>query len=99
GEDLRERRLAEAGRPREEQVIERLAATARRLDEDAEVLLVLRLPDVVVERPRPERALERDVLALLGRVDLARGDLRLRGSSLASPLRHDDELWASRGRE
>ena len=50
-EDVRERRLAEAGRPAEEDVIERLAALLRRLDEDAEVLLVLRLPDVVVEGP------------------------------------------------
>ena len=37
-DDLRERRLAEAGRPDEQHVIERLAARFRGLDEDAEVL-------------------------------------------------------------
>ena len=37
-DDLRERRLAEAGRPDEQHVIERLAARFRGLDEDVEVL-------------------------------------------------------------
>src|SRR5262249_5163944 len=70
-EDLRERRLAEAGRPREEQVIERLAALLRRLDEDAQVVLVLRLPDVIVERRRTERSLEPRLVAVRLRIQLA----------------------------
>ena len=37
GGDVRERRLAEAGRPGEQHVVERLAAPPRRLDEQAEL--------------------------------------------------------------
>ena len=68
GEDLGERRLAEAGGAAEKEVVERLAATARRLDEDAEVLLVLRLADVVVERLRAQGAVEAVVVPLGGAV-------------------------------
>src|SRR5215472_4561935 len=46
-DDLRERRLAEAGWAVEQNVIERLAATARRLDGNLDVLLHARLADVV----------------------------------------------------
>ena len=65
GQDVRERRLAEAGRAAEEDVIERLAAAARGLDEDAQVLLVLLLADVLVERRRAEDAIE--ALVVVGR--------------------------------
>ena len=61
-EDVRERRLAEARRAAREDVIERLAAPPRGLDEDVEVVLVLRLADVVVEGPRPERPVEARVV-------------------------------------
>ena len=37
GDDLGERGLAEAGRAEEQDVVERLAAALRRLDEDAQV--------------------------------------------------------------
>ena len=70
-EDLRERRLAEARRTAEEHVIERLAALLRGLHEDAQVLLVLRLADVVVERARTERAIEAHVVTESARVDAA----------------------------
>ena len=54
GDDVRERRLPEPGRPREKDVVERLAPPARRLEEDAELLLELRLPDEVRQRARPQ---------------------------------------------
>ncbi len=61
GEDAGHRRLAEAGRPAEEHVVERPAARVRGRDEDAEVLLELRLADVVVEARRTQG----DVVAAL----------------------------------
>ena len=57
GHDLRQRRLAEAGRPGEQHVVERFAAIARGLDEDAEVGARLLLADELGERPRPQRCL------------------------------------------
>ena len=72
-QDVGERGLAEPGRPGQEDVIERLAALPRRLDEDAEVLLVLGLPDVVREGSRPQRAVELGVVRLRRRVDRTRG--------------------------
>ncbi len=57
GEDLRQRRLAEPGRTGKEHVVERLAALARRLDEDLEVGARLLLTDELGERARPERGL------------------------------------------
>ena len=71
-EDVRERRLAEAGRAAEEDVIERLAAAARRLDEDPEVVLVLALPDVLVERGRPKEPVEAGVVRLFASPENAR---------------------------
>src|SRR6266849_942073 len=46
-EDLRERRLAQARWPVEQDVVERLAAAARRLDGNRDVLLHPRLPDEI----------------------------------------------------
>src|SRR5262249_40468838 len=63
-DDVRERRLAEPGRAAKEDVIERLAALLRRLDEDAQVVLVVVLPHVLVERRRPEEAVEACIVAL-----------------------------------
>ena len=62
--DLRQRRLAEARRADEEHVVERLAAPARRLDEDLQVGARLRLADEIGE---PLRA-ERGVLVLAARI-------------------------------
>jgi hypothetical protein len=57
-DDVRERRLAEPGRPAEEHVVQHVAARARGLDLDAQVLAHLLLSDVLVERARPERRLD-----------------------------------------
>src|SRR5581483_6936145 len=56
--DLRERRLAEAGRAGEEDVVERLPARLRRLEGDRELLLDALLADEVAERARPQRPLQ-----------------------------------------
>ena len=63
-DDVREARLAEAGRPDEQHVVERLRARAGCLERDVELLLDPLLPDEVVEvvaaaasaRARPPRA-------------------------------------------
>ena len=75
-EDVRERRLAEPGRAAEQDVIERLAASARGLDEDPEVLLVLVLPDVLVERAsgeRGDRSASRPAVSLAARTRCSSG--------------------------
>ena len=51
-DDLRERGLAEPGRPREQDVVERLAARLRRVERDRELLLDALLADEVGERLR-----------------------------------------------
>ena len=54
-DDLRQRRLAEAGRAVQQHVVERLAPRPRRLDEDAAGCRAARpLADEVVERRRPQ---------------------------------------------
>ncbi len=73
GQDERERRLAQARRTAQKHVVERLAALPRGLDEDAQVVLVLGLPDVVGERARTQRAVELRVVAPSRRVDGAIG--------------------------
>ena len=60
-DDARERGLAETGRPGEQEVVGRLPTAARRLEDDAEVLLQLGLPDELGERARPQADLEREV--------------------------------------
>ena len=55
GDEMRQRRLADAGRAGEEHVVERLAAPLRRRDEDLEVLDDLGLADVLVEAARAQR--------------------------------------------
>ena len=62
--DVGQRRLPEARRPREKDVVERLAPAERGLDEDAERLLQLRLADEVAEGARPERGLAVRLLRL-----------------------------------
>ena len=69
GDDLRERRLAEPGRPGEQDVIECLAAAGGGLDRDRELILDRRLADEVTESAGSERAVEILVGQLLGIVD------------------------------
>jgi len=57
-DDRRERRLAQAGWTVEEDVVRRLSPAARRGQQDRQVRLDLALTDVLVERPRPEAALD-----------------------------------------
>src|SRR6266511_831137 len=57
-DDERERRLPEARRPGEQDVVERLAAPLRGFERDRELLLDARLADEVVEGLRAEGALE-----------------------------------------
>src|SRR5215210_5096352 len=66
-DDLGERGLAEAGWPREEDVVEWLAAGARRLDENPELVAHPALADEVVEPARAERPVELLVSGLGGR--------------------------------
>ena len=54
-DDLRQRRLAEAGRPDEQHVIERLAARLGRFDEDLEVLARRLLAGEIGEHLRTQR--------------------------------------------
>ena len=53
-DDVRQRRLAEPGRPVEQHVVERLAALPRRRDRHLQVLADAILADVLVERPRAQ---------------------------------------------
>ena len=67
GDDVRQRRLAEPGRAVEQHVVERFAALLRGGDRDVQILAQPVLPDVLVERPRPQPGLVLDVV-----VDAAR---------------------------
>ena len=53
--DLRQRGLAEPRRADEQHMVERLAALARGLDEDRQILSRLLLPDEFGQRLRPQR--------------------------------------------
>ncbi len=53
-----ERGLAKAGRPVEEDVIERFIALGGGLDGDAEVVLDLLLADELIEAPRPKSSVQ-----------------------------------------
>ena len=61
-DDVRERRLAEAGRPGQQDVVERLAAAPRRREEDREVLADLGLADVLAEVLRAQLRLDGGVV-------------------------------------
>ena len=65
--DMGQRRLTEPRRSEEQNVIERFAAVARGLDENLELAAYLFLSDVLLERFRPQRALERLFLGRGGR--------------------------------
>ena len=76
-DDVREARLAEARRPGEQHVVERLAARLRGVERDLELLLDALLPDELVEPARAERLL--DLLLVLvqdGRDERAHAALR-----------------------
>jgi hypothetical protein len=83
-DDVRERRLAQARRPVEQHVIERLLALPRGLDEDRKLPAYLFLADVLGERLGAQRALER----LLLRRDRGAGDeaVGFDGHALSYPL-------------
>src|SRR5262249_27060488 len=61
-DDVRERRLPEPGGTVEENVVEHVAPRTRRGDLHPQVLADRLLPDVVVERARPERRLDEDLV-------------------------------------
>ena len=61
GDDRGQGRLAEAGRPVEQDVVGRLSPPPRRLEEDRQVGLDLALADVFVEAARSERPFDRPV--------------------------------------
>ena len=63
-EDAGEGRLAEAGRPVEKNVVERLLALLRRGKSYAQVLLNLVLADVFRQPAGPERRFERNLVVL-----------------------------------
>jgi hypothetical protein len=73
---VRERGLAESRRSREQNVIEYLAALARRLDRHAEHALGTRLPNKFVERLRAQRLIEAPIFFDLGRRREFGGTLR-----------------------
>ena len=71
-DDVGEARLAETGRPDQEEVVEGLAARSRRLERDCKLFLDPLLGDELVEAARPERALELVLLrANVGRQELS----------------------------
>src|SRR5438067_1243440 len=57
-DDVREARLAEPGRPDEEDVVERIAPPLRRIERDRQLLLHARLADELVEPAGPEAPLD-----------------------------------------
>ena len=65
GDDRRERRLAEAGRAVQQDVVGRLSPALRRLQQHRQVGLDLALADVFGERPRPKGALDDEVRLVL----------------------------------
>src|SRR6478752_776587 len=73
GDDAAQRGLPEAGRPGEQEVVDRLASAAGRLEDDAEVLFELALADEVVEVPRTQATLLTDDVGTPRRVHHAGG--------------------------
>ncbi len=68
GDNVRQGGLAEAGRPAEENVVNRVGALPGGLDQDAEIFLALRLPDVVLKRKRTQADFEEVFLGILGSI-------------------------------
>ena len=67
GDDVRERRLAEAGRTAQQHVLHRLASAPRSLQQDAEVFAYLLLADVLGQHARAQRQVE--LIVVSSRVD------------------------------
>ncbi len=65
GDDRRERGLAEAGRAVQQDVVGRLSPAPCRRKQHRQVGLDLALSDVLVERARPEAALDDEVAGFL----------------------------------
>ena len=65
-DDVRERRLAEARRPGQQDVVDRLAALLGRRQRDRELLAHDLLPDELVELARPQRAVGLVLVAARG---------------------------------
>ena len=65
-DDLRQGRLAEAGRPDEQHVVERLAARPRRVDENLEIGARLLLADELGELLRPQAGVDIVVALVAG---------------------------------
>src|SRR5215813_11337870 len=82
GQDGGQRGLAQAGRPGEQHMIERLAALARRLDGHAEALHGRSLPYVLIEVLRAKLALE---ARLLGKGGAAHHARVVGGHAIRSP--------------
>src|SRR6266705_5552282 len=66
GDDLREGRLAEAGRAEKQHLVERLAPALRRLDKDAQIVTQLALANEFVEGKRADRGFRRVLVFPLG---------------------------------
>ena len=68
GDDVGERRLAEAGRAVKKHVVRGLAALPGGFEEDLEVRLDALLADILGQEARPQRRLRRDFLAVVKEV-------------------------------
>ena len=88
GDDRRQRRLAEARRAGEEQVVDGLLAAAGRLEHDAEVLLQLALADELVEAARPQSGLDGVFDVVVERRDRGTRHARLAPSRLERVAQH-----------
>src|SRR5699024_7834244 len=64
GDDVRERGLAETGRPKDQHVVQRFATRPRRRDEDVHLFAHRLLADILVQLPRAQRAVYARILAL-----------------------------------
>ena len=84
GEDLRQRRLAQAGRAGEQDVVQRLAAQPRGLQRDRQLVLEAVLADEVLQRARAQRAVEVLLEGLVGRLDPHAGHARAARSACCS---------------
>ncbi len=74
GDDVGQRRLAQARGPEQQHVVERLAALARRLQEDLELVDHPLLADELLQPPRPERLLDVQLLGVGGAGEQLAGD-------------------------
>ena len=88
GDDAGERRLAEPGWTREQQVVDGLAASHRGPDHDLEVLLQPGLADELGEPARPQRRL----LGRLHRIRVRAQQLLSHGRARSAARAHGEEL-------